>query len=135
MKAKLPMLNRNGWIENKEIVIDKLFEHFLASEYSQTNLLYGEVASLKFILASSANVDTIRHDIISALNTLFSKYFDTVSVYVNVVSDEKAGTNIFNISMEIKDDGETYTLYKAVETRLGKITKFNQEQEALYESY
>ena len=49
MKAKLPMLNRNGWIENKEIVIDKLFEHFLASEYSQTNLLYGEVASLKFI--------------------------------------------------------------------------------------
>ena len=135
MKAKLPMLNRNGWIENKEIVIDKLFEHFLASEYSQTNLLYGEVASLKFILASSANVDTIRHDIISALNTLFSKYFDTVSVYVNVVSDEKSGTNIFNISMEIKDDGETYTLYKAVETRLGKITKFNQEQEALYESY
>ena len=135
MKAKLPMLNRNGWIENKEIVIDKLFEHFLASEYSQTNLLYGEVASLKFILASSANVDTIRHDIISALNTLFSKYFDTVSVYVNVVSDEKTGTNIFNISMEIKDDGETYTLYKAVETRLGKITKFNQEQEALYESY
>lgn len=134
MKAKLPMLNRNGWIENKEIVIDKLFEHFLASEYSQTNLLYGEVASLKFILASSTNVDTIRHDIISALNTLFSKYFDTVSVYVNVVSDE-AGTNIFNISMEIKDDGETYTLYKAVETRLGKITKFNQEQEALYESY
>lgn len=135
MKAKLPMLNRNGWIENKEIVIDKLFEHFLASEYSQTNLLYGEVASLKFILASSANIDTIRHDIISALNTLFSKYFDTVSVYVNVVSDEKTGTNIFNISMEIKDDGETYTLYKAVETRLGKITKFNQEQEALYESY
>lgn len=135
MKAKLPMLNRNGWIENKEIVIDKLFEHFLASEYSQTNLLYGEVASLKFILASSANVDSIRHDIISALNTLFSKYFDTVSVYVNVVSDEKTGTNIFNISMEIKDDGETYTLYKAVETRLGKITKFNQEQEALYESY
>ena len=58
-----------------------------------------------------------------------------MSVYVNVVSDEKAGTNIFNISMEIKDDGETYTLYKAVETRLGKITKFNQEQEALYESY
>lgn len=135
MKAKLPMLNRNGWIENKEIVIDKLFEHFLASEYSQTNLLYGEVASLKFILASSANVDSIRHDIISALNTLFSKYFDTVSVYVNVVSDEKTGTNIFNVSMEIKDDGETYTLYKAVETRLGKITKFNQEQEALYESY
>lgn len=135
MKAKLPMLNRNGWIENKEIVIDKLFEHFLASEYSQTNLLYGEVASLKFILASSANIDSIRHDIISALNTLFSKYFDTVSVYVNVVSDEKTGTNIFNISMEIKDDGETYTLYKAVETRLGKITKFNQEQEALYESY
>ena len=135
MKAKLPMLNRNGWIENKEIVIDKLFEHFLASEYSQTKLLYGEVASLKFILASSANIDSIRHDIISALNTLFSKYFDTVSVYVNVVSDEKTGTNIFNISMEIKDDGETYTLYKAVETRLGKITKFNQEQEALYESY
>ena len=135
MKAKLPMLNRNGWIENKEIVIDKLFEHFLASEYSQTNLLYGEVASLKFILASSANIDSIRHDIISSLNTLFSKYFDTVSVYVNVVSDEKTGTNIFNISMEIKDDGETYTLYKAVETRLGKITKFNQEQEALYESY
>lgn len=57
-------------------MLQKLFDYFLLSDYSQTNLYRGNVASLKYILLNEPT-DTLLDNVKSSLYAMYNRYFES----------------------------------------------------------
>ena len=134
-KGTIPSLTLDGFINNKKIQMSKLFEYFLASDYSQSNTFYTQIKSLKYILAKSANPEEARVSIARALEGLYSSYFTTASADVILV--EKEGTSQVSIHIEVKAtyENETYSLIRELQYTNGDIETFNSLLDQYYEMY
>lgn len=133
--STIPSLTLDGFINNKKIQMTKLFEYFLASDYSQSNTFYTGISSLKYILAKVGTPEEARGTILSQLNKLYSEHFDTVNVSVDLYEPE--GTGVANLHIEIlaTDDGVTYTLTRELQYTNSGIEEFNTLLDKYYEQY
>jgi hypothetical protein len=78
-----PSLSEDGWIMSGEQQADYLFSHFFVSDYSQTQLYLGHVASLPWIIQVGNNdMATTVKLTRSTLETYFTRYFEGVEVEV-----------------------------------------------------
>ena len=87
---KLMTLDTSGYVSDPPSIIDRVFQNFFVANYSQTNLHYGKIYSLPWLIARHAE-DPIGLEvgIRSALLTMFAM-FDRVECDVSVdYSDEK----------------------------------------------
>lgn len=135
MAAKIPTLSLSGWLAAPEVKMNKLFEHFMASEYSQSNFHYGQVASLKYLIATTTDHTELRNNIINALRTLYLNHFDTAEVAVDVGDINNKGLTPIVVSISVTENGNTYTLRKAVEGKLGSAINFYSALDELYKMY
>ena len=116
--AALPSLSEHGWITNPIEIADMLFSHFFISEYSQTYLFKGKIASLPYILQQDQDdLQKMGDNVGFWLKTLFSNYFQNtdVSAIVNPNADNP-NKHQLTIYVQFQDkEGKTYSLGKLIE--------------------
>ena len=127
----LPTLTVNGFTTNKAIIMLKLYEYFLSSDYSQSNIFQGKIASLKYILSEAKNTNTLVTMATNALNDMYSCYFKTVQVDINV--DETDASITLDINIIATDESDTpHTLSKLIKVTDNNIIDFYDKQEDYY---
>jgi len=113
MAGSIPHLSVEGWIKNSEQKLLKLFEYFLTSEYSQSNIYYGNIASLKYILQNATEVNEIKNDISKSLYSMYGRYFSNVDVTVDIVEKDSVVEYYINVVV-IDENNNTYRLDKSI---------------------
>lgn len=130
----IPSLTETGFITNKNLQMSKLFSYFMASDYSQSNLFHGSIASLKYLLAQNTDPRDFVTSLESTLNRLYSNYFEKVET---IVDTEETEGGIVNVYIDIKctdNDGEYY-LRREIATKEGNMVEFEKSMDELYEVY
>ncbi len=116
--AALPSLSEHGWVTNPIEIADMLFSHFFISEYSQTYLFKGKIASLPYILQQNQDdLQKMGNDVGFWLKTLFSSYFQNILVTSSVdVNDNNPNLHQLTLYIEFTDrDGKSYSLGRLIE--------------------
>lgn len=131
----IPSLTVDGNITNKDLQMKKLFQYFLASDYSQSNQFYGKIASLKYILATYTDSTDISLEIKRVLNSLYADFFDSVSVTVSIQNTTTTGITVYNINISCIYDSTTYELAQSIDSSLAKIENYDAAVAALFENY
>lgn len=125
-KYSIPTLSVEGWTSNKNAQMGKLFEYFLASEYSQSNTFYGGISSLKYILANHNEPFDISEEIKKSLIKLYENYYDTISVDVKV-DEETSETEIdFAINIIATYKVDRFVLAKDIKESNGSVLNFDE---------
>jgi len=128
----VPQLSVEGYVTNKNIIMMKLYEHFLASDYSQSNIFLHKVESLKFIISEHSNPYDLKSNITSALTRLYERYFKNVEVLVDVDVGDSNNQLYIDVTC-VDDDGVRYTLSRTLEEVDGKILSFDKLAEEMHE--
>lgn len=77
----MPSLSTNGWIYSTAEKADYLISHFFVSEYSQSLIYNGNVASFPWIIQNNqSNMPGVVRDLEVVLAAYFSRYFNSVVV-------------------------------------------------------
>jgi len=106
-KVVLPTTSIFGITDDPSIITEKLFLYFITSEYSQSVTFYGKITSLKYYLNSYAtDTGKLRSSIYDSLITLYKKYFDNVTVEVDIHSKDN-NKNTSDLVINIKVTTET----------------------------
>lgn len=135
MKASVPSLSLDGFINNKSTQVGKLFLYFLSSKYSQSSLFYKQIASLDYILATNTNATNIKSAVQSSLEMLYNNYFDKSEFNIDVETPQGTGDINIYITGNITDENKTYTLYKEIKVVNGDIESYNNMLDQFYAEY
>ena len=125
MANVIPSLSVNGFTTDSDSIMVKLYEYFLTSEYSQSNTFYGEIASLKYILQSNTGLEDVKVAIKQTLTKMYSRYFKTVNVIVNINESVNSTVYIVNITT-VDQDGITSVLDNSVRSVGDKLLNIDQ---------
>jgi len=129
----IPSLTTDGTLINKTEQMKKLFQYFLASDYSQSNVFYGKIASLKAILAMYSEPADIKRNIELVLTKQYQNYYDIVAVNVTIVYNDNKTEYLIEIKTE--HAGKTYELKQLLNNSLCNIETYNTALAALLETY
>ena len=126
-KVVLPTTSIFGITDDPSIITEKLFLYFITSEYSQSVTFYGKITSLKYYLNSYAtDTGKLRSSIYDSLITLYKKYFDNVTVEVDIhFKDNSLNTSDLVINIKVTtetEDGVVSTVDENVAVDGVKIT-------------
>ena len=114
MISAIPHLSTTGWMKNPELIITKLYEHFLIADYSQSNTYIGQIASLKYILQNYDGVEDIKVAIQKTLYKQYINYYDQVDV--DIIITERDDSTTYTVDITAILDDKTYTLSKMLTT-------------------
>ncbi len=129
----VPTLSEDGWENSPEKMGDILISHFFISDYSQTQIYTGQVASLPYLVQKNqSDLSGLFTDITSVLTRYLSRYLQNVVVEVNQNSQYTTGSFIaINLFVSFMgSNGKSYTLSNIIETLNSKIlniTKLNND--------
>lgn len=120
----VPTLSEDGWENSPEKMGDILISHFFISDYSQTQIYTGQVASLPYLIQKNqGDLPSLFTDITSVLTRYLSRYLQNVVVEVNQNTQYSTGSfiaiNLFVSYMGA--NGKTYTLTNIIQTLNSKI--------------
>lgn len=122
----LPTLSEEGWVQSTAEQADYLLSHFFASEYSQTHIYQGHVASFQWLLQDGqGDMTKTINNIRTTLSLYFAKYFNEVDTEVTYKEETSGSSKItVNIFMSFTDrTGKQYSLGKALDVVDSKISK------------
>jgi len=101
----LPTLSVDGFTTDPAVIVVKLYEYFMASDYSQSLTFLGEIASMKYIAATAKDIDEMDRLVKDTLYKMYNRYFpvvviDTIpketdtlmEVSVNIIATDPTGT-------------------------------------------
>lgn len=112
-----PSLSEDGWIYSGKGQADYIMACFLASDYSQSYVHYGQVSSFAWLIATYGDrSDLLRQQTTTTLQTLFGRYFNNVVVECSDVTPaDKPNTFNMGIYVSFQDaDGNTGKLSELV---------------------
>ena len=125
IRKPVPTLSEDGWVTSTEERADYLFSHFFVSEFSQTSLYVGNVASFPHIIQNNQGnmLETVTQ-LKQILTLYFSRYFSKVIVEANYVEDPpKSGQVRINLYVSFTDEtGKEFVLSRVAELMNSKIT-------------
>lgn len=125
----LPTLSSDGWLENKESIIEKLFIYFLAGDMYQSNTFADYVYTLKeCIQRSDDHNHPLEDNIIDYLTKLYENFFPIVEPTVTIEEQDDRLHYIINLTLK-ESDGKTYQMNKIIQSRDNVIINY---QELLY---
>lgn len=135
MKPVLPHLSVEGFIESSQILMIKIFEHFLASDYSQSTTYVGNVSSMKYILFNHKDNLELNRVLTNTLEELYGRYFPNVEVTV-IIDESDLSTDKISIDVLTIDSlGVENRLSKAVTTMNNNIVNFDTLLDEMYSQY
>lgn len=122
----VPTMSTLGWVTDPASKFDFLLSHFFLSDYNQTYLYKGYVASLpKIIETNGNNIDGAIYDLRSSLNNYLTRYYDQVEVEVVLVTPLKENDPSveLNINIGVTDAGTKNIYGRLLSTVNGKMDK------------
>lgn len=120
-----PSLSGDGYITDRNIIVNKLFEMYLASNENQSNIK--SARSLKYIMSLEGKSDyDLKIELEKDINKLYINYFDTVSVDITIVSRD--GTIHYMIKIEAYYNGIAYKLDPSLNAFYTDINRFDNKQ-------
>ncbi len=136
MHSKLPTLTNDKILDNEKLIIEKLYEYFLASEYSQTSFYVDNIASLKYLIATNPIEDSptdLETNIKDTLKNMYIRYFDEVEIFcsVNVQQNEVTVYDI-NIDIHVTNNSNEFKLNRIINIVNNKINFLKTHQILLY---
>lgn len=135
MTGTIPTLTLDGFVNNKNAQMGKLFEYFLASDYSQSNVFYRDISSLKYLVTEYKDSQELKREIENTLSKLYKRHFDNVSVLVEVKESELSSTTELLINITADNDGKQYYLAKDIKQSNGEIDNYESMLDELHEEY
>lgn len=124
MAVQVPSLSASGWVGNISEKLDKLVGYFFVSDYSQSHLYRGSIASLPYIIKECAeNQSLLISQTTKNLTNLLRPYFDRVQVDVTVTVEDpnKPGELNLNVDAQVGQDGVTYSVGKQLQIINSKV--------------
>ena len=125
-KYNFPALSTDSWTKTSIKVADYLFSHFFLSDYSQTSIFPGQVASFAWILQRhQSDITQIKTTTQETLSLYFSKYFDEVEAQIGEIPNEDSiNDHKLTIFLSFKDqDGVSHTLERLIKYQGLKVTE------------
>lgn len=126
----VPTLSASGWERGIKEKADRLFSYFLVSQFSQSQLYYGNIKSLPYLIKLHPNNNTtLSQAIEDSLIDLFERYFQTVTANVSIVDVEGEGARQrIEIDVVVTENNLRYPLAKLLDVNNSVIGKvINQE--------
>lgn len=108
-------LNGQGYTKDPTIIADEIFAESIYSRRSQSELNFGNIVSLDYIIEQhSIDPMGICSTIETEYETLFSRHFDNVTV--QATTEEPENQNYYNVNLKIRysRDGVTYDFAKVI---------------------
>jgi len=131
MANVLPLLSVDGFVTSKDVLMVKLYEHFKASDKSQSSVFKDEVVSLKYIINNSKDDVDIKTDLEKSLSTLYGNYFKSVAVIVTI--DNVGSSKNIGVDIQVVDyDTLTYALSLSVNVVNNNLGNYNTQQELIW---
>lgn len=126
MAVDVPSLSPAGWLKSPAEKLDKLLSYYFVSEFSQTNIYFGQVTSLPHhIKLYGHSEDALTTAMRDALSRMLSPYFDGVEV--NITTDQPAQGDEARIHIKIdivvSQGGVKYSAGRVAETVNGSLMR------------
>lgn len=115
----------DGWISSIEKQGDKVLAYFLTSEYSQSVLYQGNIASLQYLVRRFGDDQVeLQRQVQEVLQDLMERYFGSVDVGITVKADTNDESRlIIQFSCIIRDAVPEVSLGRRVEMIDGTLAK------------
>lgn len=125
MVTMVPTLSSIGWVDTIEEKGDHVLSYFITSEYSQSVLYHGKIASLQWLVQryGKSEVD-LEREITDTLDDLMSRYFgDATEVDVTVAERDadQPGKLTIRFQCIIREGSHSVSLGRRVEFLNGKL--------------
>lgn len=124
----LPTLSVDGFLTTKAGIMIKLYEYFMASDYSQSNTFLGDIASMKYIAATATDINELTAMTKDALEKMYLRYFPTVVVEITPY-DRPNNMEVVVDIVATDDTGVTHTLKNSIKTVNNVIVDYGMQQE------
>lgn len=112
MAMGLPTLSKNGWIDNRSSILEKLYKYWLVSLVEDSNIFSSEIESLKYVMSKSQDIETSVDQISESLTKLLDPYFDDVNIVSRL---EEEGNRVYIlININAKYQEEEYNLERVI---------------------
>jgi len=125
MTIAVPTLTTDGFVQNIGPLADRLLSYFLVSEYSQSNIYYGKISSLAYLVYKyGSDPQQMNIEIQRTLQTYLDRHFDSVTIRVTIEDDPEnpdSGQYGLRLDIQVSKDGERYSLGKEVSVINSKL--------------
>lgn len=124
---KMVTLDMGGYVSDPPSIVDRIFRNFFVSNYSQTNVHYGKIQSLPWIIARYAeDMYGMELAIKHALQTMFEGFFERVDVDVHIdpTDGKDSIDHTIQVDVTVYKNSIAYSagkLLSLVKTRISKI--------------
>lgn len=112
MAMGLPTLSKNGWIDNRSSILEKLYKYWLVSLVEDSNVFSSDIESLKFVMSKSQDIETSVDQISESLTKLLDPYFDDVNI-VSRLEEEGNKVHIL-VNINARYGEEEYNLERVI---------------------
>lgn len=120
-----PSLSGDGYITDRNVIVNKLFEMYLASNENQSNIM--SARSLKYILGLEGLSDyDMKVELEKDMTKLYLHYFDTVDVTITVKLID--ATRHYMIKLTATYNENIYKLDPSLNAFYTDINKFESAQ-------
>jgi hypothetical protein len=126
----LPVLGGEGWTSDPATIMNKIFMHTFLTDYSQSNIYSGHVASLAYLISEYAkNIPRFIDEVERMYERLYKRYFSDVYVNFTQVEDPETGPESaavpYLLEITASRDGITYDLSKTLRINFNSgVAKF-----------
>jgi hypothetical protein len=124
MAKVYPTLNGNGYARDIGTICDEVFSASLLARHRQSDLYFGNIASLDYLMKEFNNKPQQLADAVADMYTkLFTRVFDSATATCNVEEDPTTNTATIVLEITGKHDGMNFSVGHEVETRDGMFVK------------
>jgi hypothetical protein len=90
-KPVLPVLDGSGWCTDPSTLLIQLFKHMVVAEFSQSNIFYGKITSLPYLISLyQKDPDTLVVKLESALKEYIGAYLSNVIINIKYIQNPNA---------------------------------------------
>jgi len=115
----LPVLSDVGELTDPNMIMVQLYQYFLASLEAQSS--YFKITSAKYIIGLKEPGFELENDFRLALENLFSKYFENVTVEASLIDKDDNNNFSMNINIIGYKDNKQYTLLRSASISENRI--------------
>ena len=123
----LPTLTTKGFISDENLMMTKLYEYFLTTQYSQSVLYSGNIESYDKVVKNNVVIQKeLENDLHDSIYNIYSKYFTDVEPMVKLIDHDINGNSVYKVNIEVTckgRDGATLSLSKSLTMNDGKINE------------
>ena len=129
----LPSLTTDGALTDVHEILRKQFMYFMASDFSQSNMFYNSVYSLKYIMSTEKDEIGLSQALRTSLTNLYEAFFTNPSIIIDpVVTDSLI---VLNVNVKVKVNGVDYELKGIIDNTLASASNYREALSAMLAKY